>query len=71
MEANTLNQTPTSVQYAPDNPAQNPYSDLLISKHGYCVVQADKTSFRFTAYDADNKVIDRILLRSAKAAVAK
>lgn len=56
---------------ASGNPAQNPYSELVVSKHHYCVVEADKTALRLTAYDVDNQVIDRIALRSHRAAIAK
>ena len=56
---------------ASGNPAQNPYSDLVVSKYGYCVVQADKTILSLTAYDVDNQVIDRIAFRSHRAAIAK
>ncbi len=56
---------------ATDDPAQNPYSKLVVPKYGYCVVEADKNSLKVTAYDVDNQVIDRIGLGSDKAAITK
>ena len=53
------------------NLTQNPYSDLVVSKYSYCIVEADKTTLSLTAYDVDNEVIDRIALRSHRAAIAK
>ena len=54
-----------------DDPAQNPYSELVVSKHHYCVVEADKTSLRLTIYDVANQIIDRIALHSDKPVIAK
>ena len=56
---------------ATDDPAQNPYSKLVVSKYGYCVVEADKNSLKVTAYDVDNQIIDRIGLSGGKATIAR
>ena len=55
----------------PRNLTQNPYSDLVVSKHSYCIVEADKTTLSLTAYDVDNEVIDRIAISGHSAAIAK
>ncbi len=56
---------------ASDDPTQNPYSDLVVIKYSYCVVQADKDTLSLIAYDLDHQVIDQIKLRSRQAAIAK
>jgi len=44
------------------NPEQNPYTQLLITKHHYCIVEATSDKLHLSAYDTDGKIIDNVLI---------
>lgn len=48
-----------------ENKEQNPYSNIVISKHSYCIVRADADGFVMTAYDTKNEVIDEVKIKAS------
>ena len=45
------------------NLEQNPYSQLLINEHHYCIVEATSKKLHLSTYDTNGKVLDEVILK--------
>lgn len=50
---------------------QNPYSQIIVNKHHYCIVEATPDTFNLAAYDTDGNIIDEIKLTRNEALIKK
>jgi len=49
------------------NKVQNPYSQVLLVTHHYCLVEVDKDTLRMSVFDTENSLLDKVeLTRQAK-----
>lgn len=49
---------------------QNPYSQILINKHHYCIVNATPETFNLTVYDTDGNIMDEVKLTKTEVPIA-
>ena len=53
------------------NHEQNPYNQVVFSKHHYCLVQATVNEFNLSVYDGDGEILDKINLSFADSVKTK